>query len=153
MAVNLSHEQSSQKPVSRQFNHIVVSIMLLVVFIALTLSACSLKAGEPIPAILTSSINHDASIDLVQARAEIIGIVSKSLHAKNIPIAKNVFDESSRLLIGAKTVVTPTGIPLYGSSNQSPIVFELLKQNDNCLLKRVDTNQIWTLSTRLCIPR
>jgi hypothetical protein len=50
-------------------------------------------------------------------------------------------------------VISPNGILIYDSSNKSPIVFELLKQADNCILKRLDSITMWTLTTRLCIPR
>jgi len=130
-------------------NKVTLSLMLFV----LALSGCSLKASEPIPAVLPAVSSNVTADNLLEARLEIIAIVTKSLGGKKIPIANNVFHESSRLLIGAKSVVLPSGVPIYGSSNQALIVFELIKQVDNCMLKRLDTMQTWLLATRLCIPR
>jgi hypothetical protein len=120
------------------------TILLSTVLIT-SLSACSLKASEPVPAILP-----DNSGD---ARAEIIDIVSNALGGKKIPIAQDVFQESSRLLLGVKPVTAPNGVIVHGSSGSPAIVFELIKQDDNCLLRRLDTMQSWPLQTKLCIKR
>mgnify|MGYP001164882916 CR=1 FL=1 len=135
--------------VNKVINKITLSIMLLV----LALSGCSLKASEQIPAVFPEVSSNVSADNLLEARLEIIAIVTKSLGGNKIPIAKNVFYESSRLLIGAKPVVSPSGVPIYGSSNKAPIVFELTKQADNCILERLDTMQTWSLTTKLCIPR
>jgi hypothetical protein len=135
--------------IKKVMNKVTLSLMLFV----LALSGCSLKASEPIPAVLPAVSSNVTADNLLEARLEIIAIVTKSLGGKKIPIANNVFHESSRLLIGAKSVVLPSGVPIYGSSNQALIVFELIKQVDNCMLKRLDTMQTWLLATRLCIPR
>lgn len=134
--------------------HLVLNkIMLFIILFVLALSGCSLKASEPIPAILPEVSTNITADNLLKARLEIINIITKSLGGKKIPIANNVFNESSRLLIGVKPVISPNGILIYDSSNKSPIVFELLKQADNCILKRLDSITMWTLTTRLCIPR
>ena len=138
---------------TKQVNKVINKISLLFIVLILTLSACSLRANEPVPAILPAVSSNVTADNLLEARLEIIEIVTKSLGGKKIPIAKNVFYESSRLLIGAKPVVSPTGLPIYGSSNQAPIVFELTKQAENCILERLDTMQTWLLSTKLCVPR
>jgi hypothetical protein len=135
--------------IKKVMNKVTLSLMLIV----LALSGCSLKASEPIPAVLPAVSSNVTADNLLEARLEIIAIVTKSLGGKKIPIANNVFHESSRLLIGAKSVVLPSGVTIYGSSNQALIVFELIKQVDNCMLKRLDTMQTWLLATRLCIPR
>jgi hypothetical protein len=135
--------------IKKVMNKVTLSLMLFV----LALSGCSLKASEPIPAVLPAVSSNVTADNLLEARLEIIAIVTKSLGGKKIPIANNVFHESSRLLIGAKSVVLPSGVTIYGSSNQALIVFELIKQVDNCMLKRLDTMQTWLLATRLCIPR
>ncbi len=135
--------------IKKVMNKVTLSLMLFV----LALLGCSLKASEPIPAVLPAVSSNVTADNLLEARLEIIAIVTKSLGGKKIPIANNVFHESSRLLIGAKSVVSPSGVPIYGSSNQALIVFELIKQVDNCMLKRLDKMQTWLLATRLCIPR
>jgi len=109
------------------------------------LSACSLQAHESVPAILPD--NSSA------ARAEIVAIVTSALGGKKIPIAPNVFQESSRLLLTASPVTSPNGVKVYQKNLQPALVFELLKQGDTCLLKRVDTEELWSLKTSSCIRR
>jgi hypothetical protein len=138
---------------TKQVNKVINNTSSVIIVLILTLSACSLKANEPMPAILPEVSSNVTADNLLKARLEITEIVTKSLGGKKIAIAKNVFDESSRLLIGAKPVVSPSGVPLYGSSNKAPIVFELTKQAENCILQRLDTMQTWSLTTKLCIPR
>ena len=138
---------------TRHVNNVMNKVTLSIMLFVLALSGCSLKASEPIPALLPAVSSNVTADNLLQARLEIIAIVTKSLGGKKIPIAKNVFYESSRLLIGAKPVVSPSGVTIYGSSNKAPIVFELTKQADNCILERLDTMQTWSLTTKLCIPR
>jgi len=118
---------------------------MLSALLGLGLSACSSNAVEAVPAILPS--------DSAAARAEIIDIVSQALGGKRIPIAQDVFQESSRLLLGPKPVVAPNGIPVYDSNNTSALVFELMKQGESCLLRRLDTMQTWSLKTTLCFKR
>lgn len=109
------------------------------------LSACTLKAHEPVPAILPDNSS--------EARAEIIEIVSNALGGKKIAIAQDVFQESSRLLLGTKPVIAPNGVTVYGSDKSSTLVFELVKQGDDCLLKRLDTMHTWPLKTTLCLKK
>jgi hypothetical protein len=138
------------KQISKQT---ISKITLSAVMFTLALSACSIKASEPIPAILPKSSVNVTQADLLEVRGEITDIVTKSLGGKKIAIAKDVFHESSRLLIGAKPVVSPSGVMVYDSTNKVKLVFELLKQGNSCLLKRLDTMQSWTLTTSLCVIR
>ncbi len=132
---------------------IINKLTVFMALLTLALSACSIKANEPTPAILAKVSTDGTPVNLLDARREIVEIVTKSLGGKKIPIAKDVFHESSRLLIGDKPVVSPNGVNIYGSSNKAVLVFELLKQGDSCLLRRLDTMKSWTLKTRLCIAR
>ena len=122
-------------------NKVIISTLLPVTM----LSACALKASEPVPAILPE--NSSA------ARAEIINIVNDALGGSKPAIAQNVFQQSSRLLLGIKPVSAPNGIAVYGSHKQATLVFELIKQGDECLLRRLDTMQAWPLETKLCFKR
>jgi len=117
---------------------IVLSLLLL-------LGACSLHAGEQKSALLLA--------DSKQARAEIVALVSQSLGGQNIAIAEDVFQHSSRLLLGNTAVTSPQGIKVYRSDKTPALVFELIKQNDNCLLRRTDTAQQWHLITKRCFVR
>ncbi|MCP4324456.1 MAG: hypothetical protein GY787_21875 [Alteromonadales bacterium] len=119
--------------------------LLLGAFLTTALSACSSNAIEPVPAILTT--------DNGEARAEIIDIVSNALGGKKVAIAQDVFQESSRLLLGPKPVVAPNGVVVYDSSNKPALVFELVKQGDNCLIRRLDSMQTWPLASKSCTPR
>ncbi len=127
--------------------------VLLAIMLILVLSACSLKASEPIPAILPTSSASVSESDLLEFRRQINAIVTKSLGGQKVPIAKEVFSESSRLLIGAKPVIAPNGVTVYEESHNATLVFELLKQDNNCLLRRLDTMQSWRLKANLCIAR
>jgi hypothetical protein len=109
------------------------------------LSACSLQAHEQKPALLLA--------DSKQARAEIINLVSQSLAKKNIAIAEDVFQHSSRLLLGKKAVTSPEGVKIYRADKAPALVFELVKYNGNCLLRRIDTEQAWQLTTKRCVIR
>lgn len=110
-----------------------------------SLSACTLKAHDPVPAIFPDSSS--------EARAEIVEVVSNALGGKKVAIAQNVFQESSRLLLGTKPVIAPNGVTVYDSNKQSPLVFELVKQGDDCLLRRLDTKQTWPLKTKQCFKK
>lgn len=127
--------------------------VLSAIMLILVLSACSLKASEPIPAILPTSSASVSESDLLEFRRQINAIVTKSLGGQKVPIAKEVFSESSRLLIGAKPVIAPNGVTVYEESHNAALVFELLKQDNNCLLRRLDTMQSWRLKANLCIAR
>ena len=119
-------------------NAIVLSLLAL-------LCACSLQAHEQEAALLPA--------DSKQARAEIIALVNQSLGGKNIAIAEDVFQHSSRLLLGRSAVTSPEGIKIYRSDKAPALVFELIKQDGNCLLRRTDTTQEWQLITKRCFAR
>lgn len=91
--------------------------------------------------------------DSTQARAEIIELISQSLGGKKIPIAPDAFQHSSRLLLGKAGVTSPQGIKVIRSDKEAALVFELVKQGDNCLLRRVNTEQEWPLETKRCFKR
>lgn len=109
------------------------------------LCACASQAHEKEAALLPANS--------AQARAEIIELVSQSLGGKNIPIAKDVFQHSSRLLLGKAAVTSPEGIKVVRSDTKTALVFELVKQGDNCLLRRMNTAQEWQLKTKRCFKR
>jgi hypothetical protein len=109
------------------------------------LCACSSQAHEKEAALLPA--------DSAQARAEIIEVVSQSFGGKKIPIAGNVFQHSSRLLLGKATVTSPEGIKIIRPDTETAIVFELVKQGDNCLLRRLNNAQEWQLKTKQCFKR
>jgi hypothetical protein len=109
------------------------------------LCACSLQAHEQKAALLP--------LDSKLARSEVIELVSQSLGGQNNAIAEDVFQHSSRLLLGKRVVTSPGGIKIYGSDKAKPLVFELVKQGDNCLLRRMDTAQEWQLKTKRCFTR
>ena len=108
-----------------------------------TLSGCSLYTSEQSPALLLSTDSD--------ARKEVIQIMAQSLGQESIALAKDVFQTSSKLIISPKPVTSPTGIPVYGSSNSPAIIFELVKQNKQCLLRRLDTKDSWSLKTQGCV--
>lgn len=112
---------------------------------ALTLCACASQAHEEEAALLPANS--------AQARAEIIKLISKSLAGKNIPIATDVFQTSSRLLLGKPAVTSPSGIKVVRSDKDMPLVFELTKQGENCLLTRKGSSQQWKLKTKSCVKR
>jgi hypothetical protein len=142
------------KQIGKQISKQTISkVTLSAVMLTLALSACSIKASQPIPATLPKSSANVTQADLLEVRREITDIVTKSLGGKKIAIAKDVFHESSRLLIGAKPVVSPSGVMVHDATNKAKLVFELLKQGNSCLLKRLDTMQSWTLTTSLCVIR
>lgn len=114
-------------------------------FFILLICACASQPLEKEPALLPE--------DAQQARSEIIERVRESLGGKNIPIAKNIFQDTSRLLLGKVEVSSPKGIKITPSSIETTIVFELVKQGDYCLLRRLNTDQEWTLTTKSCIKR
>ena len=122
-------------------NKVIISTLLSVSMLA----ACALKASEPVPAILPE--NSSA------ARAEVVGIVNGALGGNKPAISQNVFQQSSRLLLGVKPVVAPNGITVYGSHKAPALVFELVKKGDECLLRRLDTMKTWSLKTKLCLKR
>lgn len=110
-----------------------------------SLGACSLQAHEQKAALLPS--------DSKQARAEIVALVSQSLGGKNIAIAEDVFQETSRLLLGKSAITSPEGVNVFRADETVALVFELVKQGDNCLLRRTDTAQEWSLTTTRCYVR
>lgn len=120
------------------------SILLVSLTVSL-LAACSSKAHESVAALLPE--NSSA------ARAEIVETVSKALGGMNVPIAQDVFQESSKLLLASAPVSSPSGVKVYAKEMQQALVFELRKQGENCLLKRTDTQQEWPLKTKLCIKK
>ncbi len=123
------------------------SVVKKTIFLSLLglLSACSLQAHEQEAALLPE--------DNKQARAEIIALVSQSLGGQNIAIAEDVFQHSSRLLLGKKAVTSPEGVKIYRSDKSAALVFELMKQGEHCLLRRTDTGQEWQLVTTRCFTR
>ena len=119
------------------------TIMLFV--LSFVLCACAIQANEKESALLP--------LDNEQARTEIIKLISESMGGKTIPIAKDVFQQTSKLLLGKTSVTSPNGIRVIRTDNEAAIVFELLKQGSHCLLRRVDNAQEWTLITKSCIKR
>lgn len=107
------------------------------------LSACSIRANDSVEALLPESSST--------ARAEIIEVVSTALGGKKVPIAQNVFQESSKLLLSAAPVTSPNGVIVHNKTTQQALVFQLRKQGKNCFLKRIDTEQEWPLKTQQCV--
>ncbi len=118
--------------------------MLLFVFV-ISLCACSLQARETHAALLPT--------DSDEIRAEIIALVSQSLGGKTIPIAKDVFQQSSRLLLGKSAINSPEGVNVFRADEGRALVFELVKQGENCLLRRLDNGQEWQLTSLRCYKR
>lgn len=118
-----------------------ISTIALVILTS-TLSACASQATEKEPALLP--------VHSEQARAEIVTLVSQSFGGKNIAIAENVFQETSRLLIGKASISSPKGVSGIRADQETAIVFELVKQGENCLLRRLNTTQEWQLTTKAC---
>jgi len=114
----------------------------LITLSLIVISACTSQVYEKNSALLPA--------DSAQARTEIIKLVSQSLGGKQIAIAKDVFQQSSRLLLGKTVITSPAGINVIRSDQASAIVFELMKQGDNCLLRRINTTQEWQLKTKNC---
>ncbi len=110
-----------------------------------TISGCTLYANEPESALLLSNDS--------EARIEVMHIVAQSLGQENIALANDVFQTSSKLIISPKPLTSPTGVPVYGSSNHPAIIFELIKLNKQCLLKRIDTLDSWSLKTKACVDK
>jgi len=113
--------------------------------LAFALCACASQAHEKEAALLP--------VNSAQARAEIIELISLSLGGKKIPIAENVFQHSSRLLLGKTAVTSPAGIKVIRADKDAAIVFELVKQGDNCILRRMNNAQEWQLKTKRCFKR
>jgi len=113
--------------------------------LAFSLPACSVKTPQKEAALLPPNSE--------QARAEIIDIISQSLGGKKVPIARDVFQHSSRLLLGKAAVTSPEGIKVLRTNERAALVFELIKQNENCLLRRLNNAQEWPLKTKRCISR
>lgn len=109
------------------------------------LSACSIRANDSVEALLPESSST--------ARAEIIEVVSTALGGKKVPIAQNVFQESSKLLLSAAPVTSPNGVIVHNKTTQQALVFQLRKQGKNCFLKRIDTEQEWPLETQQCVVK
>ena len=109
---------------------------------AFALCACTSQAHEKEAALLPANSE--------QARAEIIELISQSFGGKKIPIAEDVFQHSSRLLLGKTAVTSPEGIKVLRADKEAAIVFELVKQDDNCLLRRINSSQEWKLKTKKC---
>lgn len=118
--------------------------IVLLAFI-FSLCACASQPLEKEAALLSD--------DNEQARSEIIELVTQSMGGKKIPIANNVFQDSSRLLLGKVGVTSPEGVKIIPSTNEAAIIFELVKQGDNCLLRRLNTTQEWILTTKSCVKR
>ena len=110
--------------------------------LSFTLCACALQAHEKSSALLPKNST--------QARAEIIDIISQSLGGKKVPIATDVFQHSSRLLLGKAAVTSPQGIKVLRTDKKAALVFELIKQGDHCLLRRMNNAQEWQLKTKRC---
>jgi len=123
----------------------VIKPLILISLTVSLLSACSLRANESVAALLPE--NSSA------ARAEIVETVSKALGGKKVPIAQDVFQESSKLLLASAPVTSPAGVKVISKQAKQALVFELRKQGDNCILKRLDTEQEWLLKTKLCIEK
>jgi len=113
--------------------------------LAFSLSACSLHTHQKEAALLPANSE--------QARTEIVDIISQSLGGKKVPIARDVFQHSSRLLLGKAAVTSPEGIKVLRTNERAALVFELIKQNENCLLRRLNNAQEWPLKTKRCINR
>jgi len=113
--------------------------------LAFALSACASQAHEKEAALLPANST--------EARAEIIELISQSLGGKIIPIAEDVFQHSNRLLLGKTAVTSPEGVKVVRSDTEAALVFELVKQGDTCLLRRMNTVQEWQLKTKRCFKR
>ena len=122
-----------------------VKKLLVLFMLALILSACSSQAHEKEAALLPANSE--------QARAEIIALISQSFGGKKIPISADVFQHSSRLLLGKSAVTSPEGVNVIRADKEAAIVFELVKQGDNCLLRRTNNTQEWLLKTTRCFKR
>tara|TARA_R110001583_G_scaffold296_2_gene2670 strand:- start:1308 stop:1694 length:387 start_codon:yes stop_codon:yes gene_type:complete len=119
-----------------------VKKVIVLFILVLNLSACTSQAHEKEAALLPANSE--------QARAEIIELISQSFGGKKIPIAEDVFQHSSRLLLGKTAVTSPEGIKVLRADKEAAIVFELVKQDDNCLLRRINSSQEWKLKTKKC---
>ncbi|KGJ86829.1 hypothetical protein [Colwellia psychrerythraea] len=117
-------------------------------FVALSLSllsACALQAEESVPALLPENSNA--------ARTEIVAVISNALAGKIVPIAQDVFQQTSRLLLTTPPVTSSHGVKVYSKEIKPALVFELRKKGDTCLLNRLDTEQEWPLKATSCFKR
>lgn len=119
--------------------------LIALAFLTFTLCACASQPLEKEAAVLTSNSE--------QTRSEIINFIRQSLGGKNIPIAENIFQETSRLLLGKTSGSASDGIKVIHANQKSTIIFELVKQGDNCILRRLNTPQQWLLTTKACVKR
>jgi len=119
--------------------------IIVLTALAIALSACVSQAYDKEAALLPA--------DSTQARAEIVEIISQSFKGKKIPIAADVFQHSSRLLLGQKNITSPEEVVIIRSENKTTITFKLVKQGNNCLLQRMNTEKEWQLKTKSCFKQ
>lgn len=115
----------------------------IAVLLVTHLPGCQLLAEQPaVPATVI-----DAS---EKGMLEIKDVVGKALNSDSILFAAEVLKERSIIAIenaGVRSIAQPNAM---GRNDQMPHRFQLLKKGDDCLLKRLGTDQLWRLQQVKC---
>lgn len=106
--------------------------------------ACQMPLyGEPAPALVLNGTADD------QVKIRIV--LEKALNRDDIFLSKDPFSEKSSLVVEKSFRRSLEGNHTSGFVMSSPEKFSLLKDGKGCLIKHVNTDQIYRLQNVVCI--
>ena len=99
---------------------------------------------------LTSSSSATIPVHSQDSLVELRQAVKKLLNGRDVLVAASAFTKSSRLIIQRKAIKGPGGRVIDTRVDEKPIIFELYMADDQCFLKRTDTEQSIRLRLANC---
>lgn len=84
------------------------------------------------------------------SRAELFEVVSTALHDAKIILADNALTENNTLVIDRKLFRNLSNSPVMGRELGHPILFQLFKNGNQCVLVQKETNNSWILKHTKC---
>jgi hypothetical protein len=108
----------------------------------LALSACVSIAQDDSPAVVV-----DPSAD---TRAELVRIIGEALGQSDVLLANDALTRESSLFIDRKPARDAAGQRLSGRDYGRPERFDLVKQNNECVLVHVSTQKRYKLAGVRC---
>ena len=109
------------------------------------MTACTSMAQDEAPAVIIGSSES--------ARAELVRVVGEALGSSDILIADDALTRESSLFIERRPARDATGQRLSGRDYDRPERFDLVKQDNQCVLVHASTQRRYELKDVRCETR
>ena len=85
-----------------------------------------------------------------ESLVELRQAVKQLLNGRDVLVSASAFTKSNRLIIQRKPIIGPGGRVIDTRVDEKPMIFELVMADDECYVKRMDTEQTIRLTRANC---